>query len=583
MKRLLIGLAALLPGLVPAAALPASLVQEEHDLAVGWNAIYLEVTPTDSACEAVFRDFPDVSRVGCYLSDAYSRTVQYDSDGKFINQKPVSYLVWCRSGQQDPDVLTLKSLQGGTCYLIYADKACAFSVTGRPCPPRMAWRDTTGDDSVLNLAGPSLDKADVVTSEAYYSEGPVGSGSAIYVVSGTGECPDTDPSTPSATPPYKMTPGQAYLVPASSNRIWPGVINVIGADEGLAFGTNETEQLSFRLQNVGTKDHTFSLTYSGTGTGPQLLYQEIDTNTMSLVWTNLATRGSVKLALEPQEEVSLTFAIDRRNHNEAGEGLLTITDEGPSKMRVRLPVTMEAWTAPKGTSWPYGIYMGSFELNKVTYSTNSTATPAGGTVKGTLLYYAENDRNPCLLQRLCFGRVNGNGRTFFCQDYDQAKDLSMDETKKKATNVRRVSSVVLDPQQPKVAAKAGFTEASDSVTFAWTVGKHASTNPMRHSWHPDHDGVRYVSDGTTELAPDGDVLDNYKYQVKPELFSISNEVTLTSRPRKGDGRSLDAEVSGQITWKLYGLKSENNGEIVCTGKYVLQRVSAAKLETVEKQ
>ncbi len=68
----------------------AAHIKETMTLAKGWNAIYLESTPTNAACADFFAGAP-VARVASYQSDAYSSTRQIADDGTTIDQKPLSY------------------------------------------------------------------------------------------------------------------------------------------------------------------------------------------------------------------------------------------------------------------------------------------------------------------------------------------------------------------------------------------------------------------------------------------------------------------------------------------------------------
>ena len=71
----------------------AAHIRETMTLEDGWNAIYLESTPTNALCSEFFADAP-VARVASYRSDAYSSTRQIADDGTEIAQKPISYYVW---------------------------------------------------------------------------------------------------------------------------------------------------------------------------------------------------------------------------------------------------------------------------------------------------------------------------------------------------------------------------------------------------------------------------------------------------------------------------------------------------------
>ena len=64
----------------------AAHIKETMTLAKGWNAIYLESTPTNAVCADFFAGAP-VERVASYQSDAYSSTRQIADDGTEIAQR----------------------------------------------------------------------------------------------------------------------------------------------------------------------------------------------------------------------------------------------------------------------------------------------------------------------------------------------------------------------------------------------------------------------------------------------------------------------------------------------------------------
>ena len=43
----------------------APLVSETLNLAKGWNAVYIESTPTNAPCDEFFADTPEIGRASC--------------------------------------------------------------------------------------------------------------------------------------------------------------------------------------------------------------------------------------------------------------------------------------------------------------------------------------------------------------------------------------------------------------------------------------------------------------------------------------------------------------------------------------
>jgi len=533
-------------------ALADPYVTETIALDEGENWVYVEATPTNDACAAVFADCPSVTSVRGYDATAYDRTAQYDSEGNPINQKPVAFLVWHRAKNVRS---TLQRIQGGMTYLINATSACSVTLTGRPQLPRLRWFQTLPSDENWNLVAPSLPHDEKsVSFSAYFGEGPAGLSPSIV------EMQDGHTLHPISVSPSRVAvkPGRAYYMTATRTADWPGVIGVIGADNGLTFVSNGECRLSFTLQNMGTTNHTFRLSYGPGDTGAR------EVPALKLLdgtdWADFDSGSWREFELAPNGQVSVTLAAPPTSRA-AGSGLLTVTDRGASKMRVRLPLVVQS-TAQAGGLWPDGLYLGSFTLDSVTY-TNATPVRAGGSVKGTLIYHQKGTQGT-LLQRLCLG-AETNGVAVYGLDLAPVRAKAAPGSK-----VRRISSVVLDPYNPRV-----FATVSDGTgRFAWKVDKHAATNPMRHSWHPDHDGPRRLSNGTTVAAPDGDDFNNYSESVKPELFSIDNTVVLTGLPVATNlTGAIEGSASGRITWTLGNLRSATSGgDITCSGTFSLMRV-----------
>ena len=106
----------------------AAHIMETMTLEKGWNAIYLESTPTSAVCEDFFAGAP-VTRVASYQSEAYSDTRQIADDGTSIDQKPISYYVWLPN---DEVASTMTALVGGNVYVIYATNSWSKTFFGVP-------------------------------------------------------------------------------------------------------------------------------------------------------------------------------------------------------------------------------------------------------------------------------------------------------------------------------------------------------------------------------------------------------------------------------------------------------------------
>ena len=562
-------------GVVAAWAVAASAahISETMTLKNGWNAIYLESTPTNALCDAFFEGAP-VKSVASYQSDAYSSTRQLADDGTEIAQKPLSYHVWVAG---DDVASTLGALSGGHVYMIYATNAWSKTFVGVPSAPKQTWRATAGDAGFMNLVGVSADTNASMTAKAYFGEGPFGTANGIaYQIKGTKESEPTFSKFLNAR--VTMQGGKAYALTATKDAEWPGVIGVQG--DGLVFGADENFA-SVRIRNCGTTNHTFRFTMersaldADTPLPPQSLFRRLPrVDAISeLDYTNVEENVEWTVSLASDAISEQVFKIDRSklDNGITYGAILTIEDLGASKMRVRLPIAVA--DAPADTvAYPVGLWIGEIALTQVSGLNDETPTPvkAGGTLKMSVMMHVDTNGTCRLLQRVAAGMdTNGTARLF--------KELANVPAEIEAP--KRFSTVMMSVDTPVVAA-AGGSAFGDEADFTWTIAPTARDNPFRHAWHPDHDGKKADYQGE---APSGDDFANYASPIKPELWSISNRLFFSWHEQGIHSQPINFEynasetTSGVVTWEVTGLIA--NKPIKSEGTFTLKRaVKAAELE-----
>jgi len=553
----------------------AAHIRETMTLAKGWNAIYLESTPTNAACADFFAGAP-VARVASYQSDAYSSTRQLADDGTTIDQKPVSYRVWVPG---DETASTLTALRGGCVYLIYATGDWTKrDFLGVPAAPRQTWRATSGETGFMNLVGVSADTSASVTAKAYFGEGPFGTASGVaYKIAGTKTAAPTFLSLGLASSP-KVKGGQAYAFSATKDGDWPGVIGFSGP-AGVAFGPGSFASVT--LKNFGTTNHTFRVkivaSADATERVPPVLKRMVKDEKGVESWTN-ATEGVFwEVALAPDALATQKFAIDR-TAMEAGAtyaAVMQIEDLGGTQMRVRIPVTVDEKPADEA-AFPIGLWAGYIQMEAVSSLTNATPTAAAGKLKMNILVHVDANGGARLLQRVAAG-VDADGKMRLFKELESAKAA--------CENPRRLSSVMMSVDTPVVAASA-HTTFGDQLQFAWTVDAKARDNPFRHAWHPDHDGK--TADYSGDVVS-GDDLANYVNPVKPELWSVTNTLYLSWHKLNNPTEDVDFEynpnevTAGFATWTVGGLisnrqidaegKTVSDGQINSIGVFYLKRIA----------
>ena len=547
--------------LLPVAAF-ASHISETMTLETGWNAIYLESTPTNALCSEFFAGSP-VVRVASYQSDAYSSTRQLADDGTEIAQKPLSYYVWVPG---DETASTMSALVGGNVYLIYATNAWSKTFLGVPAAPQQTYRATSGETGFMNLVGVSADTNETVTAKAYFGEGPFGTTSGVaYQIGGV------KTSAPTFLPMAiasraKVQSGRAYALSATKDGDWPGVIGFSGP-ASVAFGSGDFASVT--LKNFGTTNHTFRVTVIASADAveifPPVLKRKVRDEKGNEFWTNVTAGVSWDVSLAASALSAQKFAIDRTtmDANETYAAVMQVEDIGGTRMRVRIPVTVGEKAADEA-AFPTGLWAGYIQMETVSSLTNETPTAAAGKLKMNILVHVPTNGAPRLLQRVAAG-VDAEGKIRLFKELSSAKEV--------CENPRRLSSVMMSVANPIVDAST-HTTFGNQLQFDWTVDAKARDNPFRHAWHPDHDGK--TADYSGDVVS-GDDLSNYVNPVKPELWSVTNTLYLSWHKQNNPTENVDFDhnveetTAGFATWTVGGLIS--NGSINSMGIFYLKRIA----------
>ncbi|MBR4188777.1 MAG: hypothetical protein IKQ55_02320, partial [Kiritimatiellae bacterium] len=381
-------------------------MHETLNLTNGWNAVYIECTPTNALCDEFFANTPVIS-AAAYRSDADASTAQYDASGNEIVQAPVVYLQWVRGKTGS----TLQSIAGGGTYLLFATNTATKDIYGVPSAPKMTWRKVSSAETneYFNLVGVSSAEA-AVPIDAYFGEGPFGltkSGRSICAISGMDE---TRPVLKSAEGSFgRQTPvasGKAYALTSTCDGEWPGVIGVQG--NAVYFGPNAS-YASIKIQNCGTTNHTFTIKMErsepyGALEPPPISRRLPRVDALSEIgYTNVEENVAWSVSLEPDEISEQIFSLDRSQLGPGMErgAILTIEDPAGSKMRVRLPIYV-APVSQRVVAYPTGLWIGEIALTQVTWidDTNSIPVKAGGTLKMSVMMHVDTNGTCRLLQRV---------------------------------------------------------------------------------------------------------------------------------------------------------------------------------------
>lgn len=535
-------------------------------LNLGWNAIYLGVEPVDPRCEAVFADWP-VSSVSLY--NMAHASAQYTENPSEPLSLSAEYLTW--SPGLPAGANSLNTVIAGNAYLIFATAQGTRVLTGRPAVPRIDWVTGTPATNVYNFVGFRQ------TSAATFGTYLAGAGFnmsklTVYSVSGTSNAAPTYLSVGgfSGLSTALMVPGKAYLIACDKVSSFAGPVKVFPAGTaGLVFPATSSRQI-LRMKNDSGSNLTVTLTLTNSVAAPSgsmpliptLLYFDSLTG-----WTN----GVRPRILRAGEEWTLPIALDRTGMIQYQLYGAVLVCSDTSGGRVEIPLEAEyALPDQAHALWPAGLWVGKARLNQVSQvlgdgNINSGAK-SGGSLDLRLILHVAVDGRCRLLQRVIIAGAedtNGNWNA----------SLYIDEKKvPAAVKTARISSVAFSVKN-NITWDETYGSFGNRLRFTYIIADDDSVNPFRHPYHPDHDGLSY--DFKTN-APSGNNPTNYIGEIKPELFSISNTVSLvwTEAPAAGGSAALwnpSEKVAGDIYFQVDGLRKE--GPIMMQGLFELKRVS----------
>ena len=561
--------------IVPAMASSEVMVQQNITLKRGWNAVYIEVAPTVSPDEA-FADWP-VKSAGFYDPASFLATRQFSQtwESHGLSMKPVA--TWYRGV---PEASQMKYVPAGTVCIAFNtnDEQTVVSVMGVPAAPRMTWH-VTDTNEVYNFVGFSLQKGASVSPRDYL-DGFDGNftKSGFYKFSGNDE--DASPSITRVYDTAKVSDGDVLLVASDTQSDWSGVLNVSPMG-GLDFGS-DSSKATLSIRNDGGEDHTVSVAMEiDASYGDVVLPRTaVHIRDAAVAITNAAwsavSGADAPIAtkrLAAGETWKIEFGIDRRVFDSEVKGrtfgaLLRMTDvDGASKMRVDVPLVGETSGASAANkAWPGGLWVADVAFNRIVVPDKAMETETGGTVKLRLPIHIDANGTVRLLQRVVAAGEAAADGTYAYRLFAGAATVPTT-----ARVAMRISAVCLPTETPVIEAtdRDGTTSQAGGMKFAFTVAGGGATSLLRHPLHPQHDGFQW--DFKTP-APNGDVFSNYKGDVKPETFSVQNEIQLALDLNGGEAAWNPEETKGgTCRWTLTNLMRQ--GPITLVGDMSIKRVS----------
>jgi hypothetical protein len=160
------------PAASMAAEAPAMKRTQTVTLTEGWNAVFLEVEPMDTAPGKVFAGLPVDIAAAYFPHEAPTQFVTNPGTKLF---KGLGWGVWYAESRPDAFLKTLNAIYGQQAYLIHATRAVEWKVDGLVSLPKARWQPDS-----FNLTGFSVKKQGGPTFAEFFAASPAHRGQSIY-------------------------------------------------------------------------------------------------------------------------------------------------------------------------------------------------------------------------------------------------------------------------------------------------------------------------------------------------------------------------------------------------------------------
>lgn len=239
-RRSITGWGMLAAVLASASVCCAQTRQQTLNLRAGWNAVFLEVEPTNAAPQSVFANTP-IDTVARY----FPRTspVQYITDPAEARWNEPGWGVWYAPSRPESVVSSLHAIHGNRPYLVHASTDFTWSVSGRAALGRLSWQADS-----FNLVGFCVNEQSPPTFEKFFAGAGGRIGGRIYRLDASGRW---RPVTFAAATTIRS--GEAYWVYCRGKTDYQGPVDVrVAGLGGLNFG-NSGSRMDVEFHNISAE------------------------------------------------------------------------------------------------------------------------------------------------------------------------------------------------------------------------------------------------------------------------------------------------------------------------------------------
>lgn len=479
-------------------------MQQTIELHPGWNAINVEIQPSDNNIESIFAGVP-VSSVWRWIPKNIGKDFILDPAegllsvdgwfGYFPEPKPEAFLS------------NLYTLSANTAYLIKLDDTInhTITLTGTPDLRSNRWRSNS-----FTFSGLPVDPGNEPTFGDYFAGSNAHSGQPIYKLSSAGVWE-------LVTSPFTQVTkaGEAYWIYTNGPSKYQGLLDVdLQQADGLDYRSVFTE-LDFSISNLSDVTNFITISRISGNTMP-MMFENVDDETGEVAWPILPNNKVFEL--QPGEDLFVTLAVDRKNFTEDRmEQIFSITNEQGIRYLLNsgantiqplvLPTKKKGLkgvaVVPNSNS---GLWVGAVQVQNVSEAQTAGTEPlpvgqefilrvimhvdALGNVKllksvvqmwqeGTMAPSAENPE---------FLEVDIPGHYVLLSDDNLIPDFTGVATRNGQSAGIRYSTVAYDfiGNELDIDGELAFGQ---TLNVNLLVGTDMPTNPFYHKYHPDHDNL----------------------------------------------------------------------------------------------
>jgi hypothetical protein len=554
----------------------AQTVTQTLALRAGWNAVWLDIEPTNSNVNVVLAGVPLVS-LWTFADRITSVDFIEDLNEPVWNR--ARWLVHVPTNRLESFQNTLFTMPAKRAYLLQVSNAFTLRVTGRPL-----WRNRPWTPDAYTLRGFPVDPENppdfntFFRPSAAHADRATGQLQKIYRLNSFGQWSLVSPGD-------RITYGEAYWVytKGGSDYIAPLEVRLVAGDS-LDFGASvSSTTLGFKHQNGSS----VGLSLPGNVGPSPLVYQPFTPGSRN-EWVAFTD----PLVVPPSAAHQLRLAI-RRNNLTSGRYTSVLEIRDGAGTRIQLGVS--AMTPPATENGaggrnaaangfkpaavdpadPAGLWVGNAKIDSVN-EVNSTAgaadpKPVGNHFSLRLMVHVDGSGTARLLKEVVQMWQNGTttedangepvaenpGRFVLVTD-ERLFPNFRGATLLDGTSVgRRLSTIGYDfdaPAGSKALTLTGAFGGDHVLSGTIQLDPQFPTNPFRHKFHPDHDN-RNTPPGRTEV-----------YQVTRQIF-----LQFSNAPPPGV-QAMDYGYlvkAGAYRETVTGL---NKTPITCQGIFQLRRV-----------